>query len=57
MTGLRHLLAVLLLPFMVTVVVPFWLLSSSLPADAPVSLRLVGAGVFSAGFLPYSRGA
>jgi hypothetical protein len=42
---------------MVTVVVPFWLLSSSLPADAPVSLRLVGAGVFSAGFLPYSRGA
>lgn len=49
MTALRHLLAVLLLPFMVTVVVPAWLLSAS-AAEPAMGLRLAGAAVFIAGF-------
>jgi protein-S-isoprenylcysteine O-methyltransferase Ste14 len=51
MTVLRHLLAVLLLPFTVTVLVPWWLLTASAGGGARLDLLgLAGAAVFALGF-------
>src|SRR4029453_510799 len=51
----RHLLSIALLPFVVVVLVPRWLLASPapavrLPSDLLVSGRIVGALLFAAGF-------
>lgn len=51
MTVLRHLLAVLLLPFTVTVLVPWWLLTASAGSDVRSALLgFAGAVVFALGF-------
>ena len=51
MTVLRHLLAVLLLPFTVTVLVPWWLLTASAGGDVRSGvLGFAGAAVFALGF-------
>ena len=52
---IRHLLSIALLPFVVVVLVPRWLLASdapdvAIPSDLLVSGRIVGALLFAAGF-------
>ena len=57
-TALRHLLAILLLPFMVVVVIPRWLLRGWALSDthwavetpAELVARVAGAAIFLAGF-------
>lgn len=59
---LRHLLAILLLPFMVVVVIPRWLMRGWAPSDThwavdtPVELvgHIAGALIFLAGFLLFA---
>jgi protein-S-isoprenylcysteine O-methyltransferase Ste14 len=50
-TTLRHLFAILLLPFMVVVVVPWWLLNAFAAADSHWGgLWLAGVALFACGF-------